>query len=586
MTIPLIQYAFPALVGYALFMTIAGKINPFSRPALKTARPKWFLGVWVGTATMLTVLIAIQMVNPLALDTLTAASAPLLALLILACTPGLVIYAWYHKHIREVLSNSGEIALAHDSFITADFDFLQTKKEPDFKLAINSNQQHLSDDAEPKVDMNQTLNLPHVPTTDSMVYDQAFEREYSRLLAVADSVTGEQDKDKSNTEFDNAYEYAFHRAKEHFSQIQANANNAASPTPLGTVAENQITEIGNDQENTTRKWDSLSSRAEQQNKKHKLEKLAATDESEQLQLNLDHKITSTQESHTNPILQNADYNNAFTEAFERAQALQAAYAASEAIAKYSENADRLLDFESILAQELSLREQQVRAEVNLQAKKELKRLQEESQSAIATEKELTENERNRRMQTEMHLRVTRRALARLEANSRQLSETKTERQIALERELEEKIRITSKSESALAREIELREKAEKELIDCKKSELAARSNARKNTAARAKILTTAQKAMTFARQTVDARTQIESELQKAKEQINLQKATISSLIETLEKEKSKSREEVSYLCKQLMKKEIELEKKSINAGNLTSKLVKKVARAKPIAKTA
>jgi len=198
-------------------------------------------------------------------------------------------------------------------------------------------------------------------------------------------------------------------------------------------------------------------------------------------------------------------------------------------------------------------------------------------------------ERGLREQTEKHLRVTRRALGRLESESREHEGDKTDALIALEEALESRIRDAASAESRATREAAARVDAETSVLSLKQDMLAARNRARRDTAARARAISTATRSVAFARQAVKARARIEAKLRETEEALANRDATVSSLIATLEKEKRRTDLQVNVLAKQLVLHEKQLEaRRKVDEvarsveGKLTSRLARKVARARPV----
>ena len=198
-------------------------------------------------------------------------------------------------------------------------------------------------------------------------------------------------------------------------------------------------------------------------------------------------------------------------------------------------------------------------------------------------------ERGRREETEKHLRVTRRALAQLESESRRRAGERAGTLIALEEELESRIRECATAEARATRESARRLEAESEIVALREDVLAARRDARRGTEARAKALATATRSVAIARQAVRARARAEERLRESEGVIANRQETISSLIRALEKEKRRTREEVGSMARQLMLHERQLdarrrlEEVARNVeGKLTSRLARKIARARPV----
>ena len=194
-----------------------------------------------------------------------------------------------------------------------------------------------------------------------------------------------------------------------------------------------------------------------------------------------------------------------------------------------------------------------------------------------------------REETEKHLRITRKALAVLEATTRNAPVVQAAEQSDLEQRLVESLAATAALEANAMQEKAKRLESEQQAIELKQKVINAKREIRRGAAARAKALSTANKSIAFARQSVQIRTRLESELEKAQDAINIRQKTISSLASRLDKEKRRTREEIGSVARQLVlqdrhhkaRRSLEEVARSVE-NNLASRLVKKVAKAKPL----
>lgn len=219
-----------------------------------------------------------------------------------------------------------------------------------------------------------------------------------------------------------------------------------------------------------------------------------------------------------------------------------------------------------------------------------------SPTPIATENRSAENIASRlaeeialREQTEKHLRITRKALSVLEADTRHHSNDKADAVIELEEKLAKSIDVATALEATAAEEKAKRIETEHNVVELKQKMVNAKQEIRRSAAARAKALSTANKSIAFARQSVQIRSRLESELHEARMTIESRQNTMSSLIRSLEKEKRKTRQEITSIARQLVLNEKQLKaRRSLEEvarsveNKLTSRLVKKVARARPL----
>ena len=215
-----------------------------------------------------------------------------------------------------------------------------------------------------------------------------------------------------------------------------------------------------------------------------------------------------------------------------------------------------------------------------------------------------EDERALREEAEKHLVIIRKAMSRLDAESRDFETSKADAIIKLEEELETRIKQMSAAESRATREEQRRISADEQIVELKKNLVKAKQELRLSTTARAKALGTANKSVAFARQSIQKRQQLEDNVTRLESQVvHLQKslkstrdalqkrqATVSSLIKALETEKLRSRTNMSKVAKQMVLKDRQRrahKSRETVARNveekLTSRLVKKVAKARPLA---
>lgn len=201
-----------------------------------------------------------------------------------------------------------------------------------------------------------------------------------------------------------------------------------------------------------------------------------------------------------------------------------------------------------------------------------------------------EQERQLREQTEKHLQVTRRALYSLDAASREDENERADSLIALETELEAHVRRSSAAEARATHEECERVRAETNASRLKSEVLRLRSDLRRGAEARARAVATAGKSVAFARRTLQARASLEDRLRETEEALANRQETISSLIRALESEKERTEEMVCSRARQLVLHERQTrERRSLEEvarsveGKLSTRLVKKVARARPLA---
>lgn len=203
------------------------------------------------------------------------------------------------------------------------------------------------------------------------------------------------------------------------------------------------------------------------------------------------------------------------------------------------------------------------------------------------EKLLAETET--RIETEKHLRITRKALSVLEVSTRDMPDDSSEVVIELEESLAKSLEKAASLESKVISEQTQRMKLEQKSNSVKQRLVSAKTEIRRSAAARAKALGTANKSIAFARQSVQIRERLESKLNDAQVTLKNQQKTISSLIRALEKEKNRTQEEIASTARQLVLHEKQVRtRRSVEAvarsveNKLATRLVKKVAKARPL----
>ena len=201
-------------------------------------------------------------------------------------------------------------------------------------------------------------------------------------------------------------------------------------------------------------------------------------------------------------------------------------------------------------------------------------------------KQALQDENKLREETERHLRITRKALATLESRTRDYESRKSDLIIELEDQLAASITQQSELERMAIAERSRRIGLETNVVTLKQNLVRVKHDVRRGIAARAKALSTANKSIAFARQAIQTRARLESELAQAQYTIDDRQATVSSLIRALEDEKRKTDDYIESKAKQYVLREKQLRaRKNLERvarsveNKLATRLVKKVANA-------
>ncbi len=185
-------------------------------------------------------------------------------------------------------------------------------------------------------------------------------------------------------------------------------------------------------------------------------------------------------------------------------------------------------------------------------------------------RKLAKQQYDLRCEVEKNLRVTRKALVKLEAERYRKDAEKSDKQLQLENELQEQIRRTSKVENKLLHEADRMSQLEARLAESKDLVVQAKAELRTNMEARSHAILTARKSVNFARRSMETRDRAKTKLDNLKIQLDIQSQTTSKVIKALELEKQKNRD--------LNAKILSLQGEQELAG------LRKIQRSKPAAK--
>jgi len=448
MTLFIFKYCLPALLGFTLFVGIAGRLNPFRKPYYPEERPSWLLGIWTGLSVALVLSVCLHMAYGMTLEGARALAKPSAWLMGAMLLPGFITYLWYQRHIQKQLLQVDRSG------------FNWTSQAVDLELTSilnSSNIAHYPDDPLDAVLDTQSLDDMALPEDECPVIPA--------FLETADL---------------------------------SSIDTYDLPDPI--VDESNIT-------------------------------TAAVSGGD---------ITDTDDSVDNEWGDTASSGTQLSEL----------------------DMTQFVDLGSVDA--------------------------EDTQPSNQTLQQALEEENELRAETEKHLRITRKALAVLEAETREYESRKADSIIELEDQLTRSITLHSEFERMATTEKSRRVSLETNVVKLKQDLVKVKHEVRRSIAARAKALSTANKSIAFARQAVQTRARLEAELAEARETISNRQATVSSLIRALEKEKSKTEDEVASMARQLVLREQQTQaRKSLEQvarsveNKLTTRLVKKVAKARP-----
>jgi len=448
MTLFIFKYCLPTLLGFTLFVGIAGRFNPFRKPVYPEERPSWLLGIWTGLSVTLVLGVCLHMAYGMTLEGARALSKPSAWLMGAMLLPGFIAYLWYQRHIQKQLLQVDR----------SGFDWTSKAVDPE-------------------------------------------------LTAILDS------SDLANHPDD----------------------------PLDTVLDTR---------------------------------------------SLDARVRGEEEGHViAAFLETANLSSIDTDDLPD-PIVDDSYTTTAIISK-GDTADQQDPVDIQLAETRSDESQLSELDMTLFVDLGGIDMEDTQPSSLSLQKAL-EKENELRAETEKHLRITRKALAVMEAETRDYESRKADTIIELEDKLTESITLHSEFERMATTEKSRRVSLETSVVRLKQDLVKVKHDVRSSIAARAKALSTANKSIAFARQAVQTRARLEDELAEARETISNRQATVSSLIRALEREKRKTDDDITSRARQLVlreqqakaRKHLEQVARSVE-NKLTTRLVKKVAKARP-----
>lgn len=118
MTLFIFKYALPILLGYTLFVGIAGKFNPLRKPAYLEERPSWMLGLWTGMSVFLVLSVGLHMAYGMTLEAARFLAAPSAISITLLLILGFIGYSRYQKNIAaKIEANNIHSDASHEAKI-------------------------------------------------------------------------------------------------------------------------------------------------------------------------------------------------------------------------------------------------------------------------------------------------------------------------------------------------------------------------------------------------------------------------------------------------------------------------------------
>ncbi|ASJ76385.1 hypothetical protein [Granulosicoccus antarcticus] len=617
MNLYLFKYCLPLLLGYALFMGLSGRINPFLKPDYAEERPSWFLGLWAGLSVTIVMMVGSNMALSMSVEGVRQLLLPTILFMAVLLTPGFLVYLNYRREMASELRasrlnrvNREKIkARARDTHNRLDVlpSELANLANDATQQAPDSNNQ--AQDTMRTPDTNAPIVAAFLDSADLQTLDteQLEAANNETALPVSDFLTAddsEQDDFLDETIFED-----FHYSildlddttlsdlslTDALSAIESNTEAEANPGVIAdavanTVADaNSVTHYTEESANTPPlsdisldaiedsyddlSWDAVDNLPSEL----KFEYDSPTDFEDELLFEPEAVLEATRKR---------EENNPFVELeipVDTEQTPELSDTKSEEpIDTVSEHVTFIAELE-FLVSDLQMED----SNSTIEKTPEQSRNEPIEVTGVTANETILQqhlaDERSAHEKTAKQLNATRKVLATLTSGTDGSESEATVSFLQMKNELAHNRSQMMTLETDVQLETSHRLDLEAVIEELKKDLIASKQDVRRSTAARAKALSTANKAIAFARQTLQVRSVLEEELDQARETLSKRQSTISSLIHELEQEKERTQEEVSYMVQQLVQHEQELKSRrnqkittDVFDENLTTRTPKRV----------
>ncbi|MGQ7845418.1 hypothetical protein ACUNV4_13125 [Granulosicoccus sp. 3-233] len=542
MILYLFKYCLPLLLGYTLFIGLAGRMNPFTKPEYPEERPSWFLGIWTGVTVALVLGVGMHMAYSITLESAKALLPSTAFFMGVLSLPGIAGYSLYRRHVsRELREASVAPAAEHQSLkqrVTEDYPWRAYEEAS--REAGNSDATPIpfaTENSDPIGDRN-TEEERHAPivatfldSAELQVLDThehpAANGEPEEAFEAYLGPDFDLDNETSlNDYLDNTVFEEFHYSDLDLDDTQLDATRLID---MSDIAGAQISDAADHEDAELSLFDETAfvQSAEFADYDDDLETepaIAAMDASDDEFALAEEASSSLQDSPVDASLPQTDVSptaddadaEAPLEHFEQQQVQETADAHTPVTGSHATSLTSL-DLSKRLSEELAAHEE-----------------------------------------TSRQLRITRKVLARLTPSAQDNAATQTadaedkDSLIRLKEELAASLATQASTLADANSEKERRLQSEEACAHMRQELIQAKQDIRRSSAARAKALSTANKAIAFARQTLQVRALLEEELQMVKNTLSKRQDTISSVIRELENEKERTQEEVACMARQLV----------------------------------
>ncbi len=578
MTLYLFKYCLPVLLGYTLFVGLSGRLNPLMKPEYPEERPSWLLGLWTGISVMIVTVVGLHMAYSMTLEGVGKLLPPTALFMAVLLIPGFLAYFHYRRIIATELQASRTLKTSQDVLKAAvsvtpnRLDGL----EPEFaSYAEESAEQapysiHNAQDTMRTKDTNapvvatfldsadlQTLDTQQreAANNDSAFYDPGY-------MAASDPA---QEDFMDDTIFEEMHYSALNLDEVTLEELSLSEPQFDSDSALYDAADaselpgtKQISESSSDLQEASDVWlqplpeaESVAADALEDELVFEPELMGADEEMNYL---FEPEAMSSDEE-INTWFELDDLADDVPDDMKNAQLFDTDTSAP--MDGITDNASFLSELELL---ESDLRLDEARQENTDEREQTLSHSIEEQATtpSPATLDAYLAEERSAHQETAQQLYATRELLARLTAGAEGPETDQAASFLQMRDELSQSRSQHEALEALVQDEASKRQALESSVTELQRNLIISKQEVRRSTAARAKALGTANKAIAFARQTLQVRALLEEELDQVRETLTRRQSTISSLIKELEHEKERTQEEVSFMVQQLVLHEQQL----------------------------
>ncbi len=578
MTLYLFKYCLPVLLGYTLFVGLSGRLNPLVKPDYPEERPLWFLGLWTGISVAIVSVVGLHMAYSMTLEGVESLLPPTALFMAVLLIPGFVAYFHYRRIVVNELQASRTPRTSRD-MLKAAASVTPNRLDglsPEFASFAEDSAEQAPESIHNAQDTMRTkdTNAPVVAT----------------FLDLADLQTLDtHQKEAANNDsalYESGYMSASDPAQEdymddtifeelHYSALDLDETTLTELSLTGPHSNIESAHGGHADADRLldMKWMDESTHDQSVDSEAQLMSLPEAQyidedayEDELLfapgLLDTDEEMNYLFEPETLAV---GDKTNTWFELDNlRADEQSDELTAEQSDANSTGQVDVITDNASFLS-ELELLESDLRLD---DAGPRIKEVCEQSlidsteklaitHAPTTLDADLSE-ERSAHQETARQLYATRKALATLTSGAEGSEADQTASFLQMRDDLSQSHSEHVALEGLVQQEASKRLELESTVAELQQNLIMSKQDVRRSTAARAKALGTANKAIAFARQTLQVRALLEEELEQARETLTRRQSTISSLIGELENEKERTQAEVSFMVQQLVLHEQQL----------------------------